>query len=398
MASIAATQTVAARTWHLTPGGGDAPTIQVAIDSAANGDTLLLATGIYSEQSRIVNKTLFVFGAGIERTTLSGGALGGQHGHTLQIRGADNYTEVHDLTIRDGNANSDGDIDGGREGGGVLGVEAFFALIGCRIVDNSSSGLGGGLYATSLPLVQPPGASRSLRPPRARVPGPRDEILVQECIFENNFGGSEGGGACFRQAWFRVVDCTFRHNFSGQGGGMAVINAVGSVSLSLFLDNEGLLDGGGLILHTGLALPPPTVRIVQNTFVKNRCDRYGSGVAIYEGETFEVSANVFDGQTGGADSVVGCANGAVYAGGCNLFGTNASPPLDGCPPLDTDVFGPPLFCDADGGDYRVCTNSLAAVSSGNCQVVKGIGVGCTGLECATTVRPATWSGIKLLVR
>ncbi|HEX7878812.1 MAG TPA: right-handed parallel beta-helix repeat-containing protein [Candidatus Eisenbacteria bacterium] len=390
-----------ARTWHLTPGGGDAVSIQAAIDSAADGDTLLLATGIYSERSRIVNKTLYMFGAGVERTTLDGGAQVGEHGHTLQIRGTGNYSEVRDLTIRDGNANSPQDIDGGEYGGGVLGVEANFAIIGCRFLDNSCSSLGGGLFATSLPLIQlshAGGGSRSTGPRRAQVAGPRDEILVQDCLFENNFGGSEGGGVCFDQAYFRVVNCTFRHNFSGQGGGAAIINAVGSVSLSLFVDNEAILDGGGLQIMTGLALPPPTIRIFQNTFVKNRCDRHGSGLALYDGTTIEVNANVFDGQTGGAFSVLGCANGAIYAGGCNLFGTNASPPLEGCPPIETDVFGPPMFCNAEGGDYRVCTNSPAAVSSGNCPVVKGIGVGCTGVACATVVRPATWSGIKLLVR
>src|SRR5690349_2121736 len=75
----------AARTWHLTPGGGDAPTIQSAIDQSDDGDTLALATGFYSERIRIVNKTLLVQGAGMERTTLSGTDLQSAHGHAVEL-------------------------------------------------------------------------------------------------------------------------------------------------------------------------------------------------------------------------------------------------------------------------------------------------------------------------
>ncbi|TPW03898.1 MAG: hypothetical protein FD129_2978, partial [bacterium] len=258
----------AARVWQLVPGGGDAPSIQAAIDLAAEGDTLDLAPGFYSEPTSVVNKTLLIRGAGMDATSLSGDL----DGHTVALRGGNNFTEIRDLTIQDGSAKSLGDLDGGIYGGGVLGEEAFFALVRCRIASNSCESLGGGVYATSVPFQ--PGSGNTIprdaramtrRPTSPRAAGnpaiTRDHVLLSDCRIESNFGGSEGGGICMELAWFRIENCRVQGNFAGQGGGISIINSVGEVTGCLIDDNEGLLDGGGIKLDTALALPPPTVRV-----------------------------------------------------------------------------------------------------------------------------------------
>ena len=396
----------AARVWQLVPGGGDAPSIQAAIDLAAEGDTLDLAPGFYSEPTSVVNKTLLIRGAGMDATSLSGDL----DGHTVALRGGNNFTEIRDLTIQDGSAKSLGDLDGGIYGGGVLGEEAFFALVRCRIASNSCESLGGGVYATSVPFQ--PGSGNTIprdaramtrRPTSPRAAGnpaiTRDHVLLSDCRIESNFGGSEGGGICMELAWFRIENCRVQGNFAGQGGGISIINSVGEVTGCLIDDNEGLLDGGGIKLDTALALPPPTVRVSHCTIVRNRCDRYGSGVALTSGETIEVTGNLLDGQTGSAFSVIGCANAAIYSGGCNHFGTNASPPVEGCPAPPNDTMGPPLFCNPTALDWRLCSNSPAAMVCPGFSSYRGaFYIGCTGDDCATTVLPTTWSAIKSRVR
>lgn len=399
--------TAVARTWQLRADGtGDAPTIQSAVDQATDGDTLDLAPGFYSQKTSIVNKTLLVRGAGMHATTLSTPTPG----HVVALRGGANFTELRDLSITGGNANALGDPLGGIYGGGVLGEEATFALVRCRLANNSCGSLGGGLYATALPFDGVPdlareasarGAARLL--PRSARPSARpgglpvrDAILIEDCLFEDNFAGSEGGGFCFELAVFRVVNCVVRDNFAGIAGGGAALNAYGEVTGTLFAGNEGLLDAGGLKFDSLLPAGGGILRVTASTFVGNTTARFGSALQLAVGTSLIVERNVFGVQAGTATSVVHCGSTVEATRACNLFAPDAGEPYDGCPLATGDLVADPLFCDAAAADYRPCAASPAL--TGDCGVRGAFGIGCDGPDCSVATIATTWSRLKAFGR
>lgn len=389
-----------ARIWNVTPGGtGDAPTIQAAIDSAATGDTLDISAGFYLESCSIVNKTLLIRGAGAGQTEIGWP----DHGHVIRLKGPDNFTEIRDLTLSDGRANSLGDPEGGTYGGGLLAEEAVFALIRCHVLRCSAGGLGGGVYATFQPFIPtghpagPPRPAASGADGRGPAVAGRPAIVIEDCLFEGGFAGSEGGGLVLEFTQFLITGCTFRNNFAVQGGGVSILDSIGWIERSLFEGNEALQDGGGVKIDERTNFEVSALLVGDNTFVRNKADRWGSGLVLGQGHGIEVERNLFVDQGGLASAVIGCMTLDVeYKGGCNHFWNNGRPKVADCPPLADDTTGEPFLCGAASGDYRICAAS--PLLARDCGAAGAFGIGCGGSGCATPTRSTTWSGIKTLFR
>ncbi len=67
LSNVASGATAGAHRWRVDPGGGgDFTRIQPAIDAAAGRDTIEVAAGVYSDTLRIVDKALYLLGAGAD--------------------------------------------------------------------------------------------------------------------------------------------------------------------------------------------------------------------------------------------------------------------------------------------------------------------------------------------
>ncbi len=344
-----------------------------------------LAAGFFNERIDIRHKTLLIRGQGMDMTELSGFPNDGDYGHAVSLIGADNFTEIRDLTISGGVANVRGDIYNGEYGGGVYGEQAVFALVRCRITDCRANSLGGGIFATF------EGFGRAPSPPP--LPGgTRQAILIEDCLIDNNIASAAGGGLYTEFALMEIRGCTFRGNFSVDAGGVGIFRAGVAISDCVFHNNRAEFFGGGIRIEQ--LDPVPLIRIETSTFVANSSGRDGAGVLVSIGDNVTIERCLFAFQTGeGGGAAVGCqAPDGFYKGGCNHFWSNGVD-LDGCAPIATDTTGDPLFCDGEGGDFRVCT-AAGAVLGRACGWAGALHTGCTGGDCATSTESTTWSAIK----
>jgi hypothetical protein len=182
---LAATPT-SARIWYITPDGtGDAPTIQAAIDSAAAGDEVFLASGTFYEteirmKSRIVLRGTVagtILQGADQHTTLHCRAIQNVRIEDLQLIGGDYRMSVLDsqvdisrCTFRGGDADS-------MAGRALHSESSTLFLSDCLFAENSTwgdlSGRGAGIYCRG------------------------GDVSLQGCLFENNVvsGDAVGFGA-----------------------------------------------------------------------------------------------------------------------------------------------------------------------------------------------------------
>ncbi len=135
-------------------GTGDFTTIQAAVDSAQNGDTVLVWPGTYVENIIATNKNI-VLGS----LTLTTGDLkyikqtiiNGNHiNRCIQFRQVAGFCEVNGFEIKNGNNTTGNFVNGGGISvyGGAL--DSVINISNCFIHKNNCNGYGGGIYITGI--------------------------------------------------------------------------------------------------------------------------------------------------------------------------------------------------------------------------------------------------------
>ena len=120
----------------------DYPTIQQGIDAAFNGDTILVDTGIYTENINFSGKNIKVLSRFvvamdtnfIHQTIIDGDSSGSV---ISIINGEDSTTQIIGFTIRNG-------ID--TLGGGIKIINSSLKISNCIITENTAYEGGGGIY------------------------------------------------------------------------------------------------------------------------------------------------------------------------------------------------------------------------------------------------------------
>lgn len=358
-----------ARTWYVTPSGtGDAPTIQAAVDSAATGDVILLASGIYTgtgnRDIELRGKELAIRSEnGAEATELDcQGTIDEPHRGFFIHESEGPSTIIEGLAIRGG-------VQYMGYGGAMSIFRASPTVRNCRFADNvvglhdDKSGCGG---AIALSDAMP---------------------RFESCQFIGNVAWAGGGAVCSGSSAPAFHDCVFESNVALLGGAGAMLVDRGAVTLAncAFVDNNVGSAGGGGAISCNDASMELTGCVLRGNYTRDPDAGVGAAIAVGYSPNLSVSECVFDSNK--ATSWLG--GGAFYIYGSTgtvencTFARNIAPVGSGMTIRNSDVTiertiiafgedgeaitcgGPTTLaitcCDFvgnDGGDWIGCTASF----------------------------------------
>lgn len=378
-------------------GTGDAPTIQAAIDLAANGDVVELTDGTFSGPG---NRAVSYLGKAITVRSQSGNA--GACVIDLNIRrgfifenGETNASVLEKVHITNGYSNQGGGIfaDTGSptirsciisscnasEGGGGAGIycRGSTLVTGCHLFDNGASeAAGAGIAASGNAIIEyctmsENGADISLGVGIYS----RGLAVVRNCVIEGNYGTFNADGAgvsCSDNS--SLIDCVITGNSLDPGSaGAGVVCRSGSPSIvgCSIAANRAAGFGGGIYVFAGSS---PRL---ERTIVWGNCASDGSAIFVDSGGSVTLSCCLVNPAEVEGPGVVVFEN----------------------PAVNSD----PLFCDPEPcgsaptieGDYTVSTDSPCLPANNPC----GVLIGALSENCgAVPIDATSWGGLKARFR
>jgi predicted outer membrane repeat protein len=109
------------------------------------------------------------------------------------------------------------------------------------------------------------------------------KTLIKNCTFDYNRATSVGGAMWIAYP-IKIESCTFSNNTAevmAGAIGFASTSTIATIENTVFYRNKAITNGGGAILHTGVALGGVETHIVNCTFVSNEANSATYGSAVY---------------------------------------------------------------------------------------------------------------------
>lgn len=316
--------------------------------------------------------------------------------HVLVATLTNDSAVLDGFTISGGNANAEGDDDGG---GGLIAGPGSPTVRNCRFVANSAGNLGGAarFSGASSPTFEQCDfiGNRGAGGGAIGVSGAGGNLDLQACSFQSNTASAAmGGGAVRIQNAAMTVDASdlSANAAAGPGGAIRFVDATGQITSSTF-DGNTAADGGGAVHLSGNSANVGTAfsNFSNNQATHGGAVRAGSGAtAVFTGCIVALNAASDSGGAFSSSSatltLIACAingNSAQASGGAVQALNSGQLTLSGCSLIGNHA-------GAFGGAMDV--GPLAAATATNCTFRENVAAANAGGGAAV------FNGASLTVR
>ena len=346
---------------------GDYTLIQDAINASSDGDVIAIEAGTYYEANlNPGGKAITIQGTFNGDGTLAT-TIDAQQGGSVFVfnSGPTNGTEIKDLVITGGSANTGGGI--------VVRNSSNPTISGCTISGNTAQYEGGGIYSwVSSPTITNCTISGNSASFGGGIWCNDSSPTISGCTIEGNAAQYEGGGIRLRGDCSAYIEHSIITGNTAETGGGIGISAAGSVSLLLsyctISGNMAIKAGGGISNEGDLGLG--ATNVCENTpdQIQGPWTDYGDcwvwetcppedtgGCCLDQACTIETS------------DICSTIGGEYLGDGSDCFNTFCDGPLTGaCCTNDTCVVSEEADCNMFGGQWM------------------GSGTACNDEECPQT--------------
>jgi hypothetical protein len=304
-------------------GGGDYLTIQEGMTAAAEGDTVLVAPGIYTGA---MNRSLDFLGKNLVLMSETGPATTvidceGSARAMLFQSGEGPSAMVAGFTVMNGS-----DF----YGGAVYCVASSPTITDCVFVDNTASLTGGAMLVVA-----------------------NSSPTVTDCVFEGNSAhdvSGSGGGAVYCEQFSGPVftRCAFEGNTADLNGGAVCVFFANPIFDTCMFDGNSAPNLGGAVMAGANATPT----LFTCTFVENYAL---DGAVMFASQAPGAVLNSVMALNEGGGTVT-CADCAPAITHCCVFENIGGDSL--CGDHHDNLFADPLFCHPEIDDYGLHDDSL----------------------------------------
>jgi predicted outer membrane repeat protein len=372
-------------------GPADFNTIQAAINDSNDGDTIIVADGIYTGDG---NRDIDYGGRAITARSENGpnnciidceGTYEDNHRGFYFHSGEGLDSILSGLTITNGYAPIEEFDDGfftweSSAGGAIFCRGSSPTITKCRIVSNTATaqgtGLGGGIHCWDA------------------------DPKIIECSIQNNSATDSGGGIYCGGGNGIIKDCIITGNSASWGGGIKFAGSNTTITESMISSNSSALFGGGISVSGSSSKPV----ISYCTISDNSCSSRGGGILCLSASP-EISNCLITGNYGSGGGGIYCynrgsdptisncliSNNLVHSHGGGILCLDGSPTIMNC--IISDNLAPSLYSEG-GGIYCYDNDSAPMIANStivrNSATWRGGGICCRNSSSPTIVNCIMW--------